>query len=260
MSAPVAAQTAHDYDSCINKDGNVAPDAQVRGCTAIIDPGKESAPNLSSALFNRGRAFTRMKQRALAIADFTQAIRLNPTAQKWIGLGEAYANDKQYDRAIECFSAAIRLDATYSLAFSDRGTAYERVGQYDRAIADHTEAIRLDPNEGDNFNGRCWTLAVSGRDLDQAIKDCNEGLRLSPKDSGIYDSRWLVHLRLKQFDRAIDDYTSALSLNPEFASALYGRGYAKKQKGDVSGSAADVRAAKAIQNDIEEDFARYKLD
>ena len=60
-----------------------------------------------------------------------------------------------------------------------------------------------------------------------------------------------------QFDSAIDDYNSALRFEPKLASALYGRGLAKRKKGDSSGADADIAAAKTIEAKIGNDFARY---
>ena len=41
-----------------------------------------------------------------------------------------------------------------------------------------------------------------------------------------------VYLKMGQFDTAIDDYSSALGFDPKLATALYGRGLAKRKKGD----------------------------
>ena len=64
-------------------------------------------------------------------------------------------------------------------------------------------------------------------------------------------------MKMGQLDTAIDDYNSALQLEPKLASALYGRGLAKLKKGDKIGSDADISAAKKIQAKIEDDFTRY---
>jgi tetratricopeptide (TPR) repeat protein len=60
-----------------------------------------------------------------------------------------------------------------------------------------------------------------------------------------------------QLDAAIDDYSSALRIDPKLASALYGRGLARLKKGDKAGSATDISAAKTIQARIGDDFTRY---
>ena len=56
---------------------------------------------------------------------------------------------------------------------------------------------------------------------------------------------------------AIDDFSSALQLEPKLASSLYGRGLAKLKRGDPTGGNADVAAAKEIEADIAEQFVRY---
>jgi hypothetical protein len=49
-----------------------------------------------------------------------------------------------------------------------------------------------------------------------------------------------------------------LQLKPKLASALYGRGVAKLKNEDAGG-AEDIEAAKAIQADIAEEYARYGM-
>jgi tetratricopeptide (TPR) repeat protein len=93
--------------------------------------------------------------------------------------------------------------------------------------------------------------------LDQALKDCNESLRLRPNDANTLDSRGLVYLKLSNLDKAIDDYDAVVKLNPKAAGSLYGRGIAKQKKGDRAGGKADIVAAKAARPEIAELFVRY---
>ena len=57
----------------------------------------------------------------------------------------------------------------------------------------------------------------------------------------------------------IADYDAALNLNPQLASSRYGRGIAKRQKGDLVGASVDIAAARAIKADVAEDYARYGI-
>jgi len=69
------------------------------------------------------------------------------------------------------------------------------------------------------------------------------------KSGTAFDSRGLVELRLGQYDRAIADYDAALKLNPRTAWSLYGRGLAKRHKGDPSAQ-SDMDAAAAINPEL----------
>jgi tetratricopeptide (TPR) repeat protein len=80
---------------------------------------------------------------------------------------------------------------------------------------------------------------------------------LKPDVAATLDSRGLTYLKMGQWDSAIDDYSSALRLDPKSASSLYGRGLAKLKKGDTTDGNADIAAAKAIEAKIVGDFARY---
>ncbi|MBV9970460.1 MAG: tetratricopeptide repeat protein, partial [Xanthobacteraceae bacterium] len=94
--------------------------------------------------------------------------------------------------------------------------------------------------------------------LDQALADCNESLRLRT-DPYTLDSRGLVHLKLGHYDEAIADYDAVLKTIPDFPDSLYGRGLAKRKRGDAAGSDADLGRAKALRTDIAEEFARYGI-
>jgi hypothetical protein len=54
----------------------------------------------------------------------------------------------------------------------------------------------------------------------------------------------------------VSDYDAALRAEPKLAFALYGRGLARLKNEDTAGE-SDISAAKEIQDDIAEEYARY---
>jgi hypothetical protein len=64
-------------------------------------------------------------------------------------------------------------------------------------------------------------------------------------------------VKLKKLDLALIGFDAAQQANPRYASSLYGRGIAKRLKGDEAGASADIAAAKQISPEIAEDFERY---
>ena len=54
-----------------------------------------------------------------------------------------------YDKAIADFTEAIRLDPNWPRRITTGAIAYGSKGDYDKAIADYTEAIRLDPKDAE---------------------------------------------------------------------------------------------------------------
>jgi tetratricopeptide (TPR) repeat protein len=100
---------------------------------------------------------------------------------------------------------------------------------------------------------------VIAGDLQAALDDCNESLRLEPNAAATFDSRGLAYLKLGKWELAITDYNSALRLSPKLPNALYGRGFAKLKAGDLSGGKTDIVAAKTVEQNIVGEFARYGL-
>ena len=66
--------------------------------------------------------------------------------------------------------------------------------------------------------------------LDEALKNCDEALRLKPDYIAALDSRGLLHLKMGDIDASIADYDAALQLAPKYASSLNGCGLAKNKK------------------------------
>ena len=106
------------------------------------------------------------------------------------------------------------------------------------------------------FNERCWIRGIIG-ELQEALSDCNEAIRLDPNVAVGFDSRGFTYIKLGQWDLAISDFNAALRLDPKLPTALYGRGYAKLKKGEIANAKSDIAAAQAIKKDIEAEYARY---
>jgi tetratricopeptide (TPR) repeat protein/predicted small secreted protein len=174
-----------------------------------------------------------------AIADFTQAIRLDPdNAKAYKERGNAYYIKGDYDRAIADYTQAIRLDPDYALAYHNRGDAYSDKDDYDRAIADYTQAIRLNPDYASAYYSR--GDAYSNKDdYDRAIADYTQVIRLDPDSVSAYYSRGDAYWDKDDYDRAIADYTQAIRLDPDDASAFLWRGHIYDSKGDYDRAIAD---------------------
>jgi tetratricopeptide (TPR) repeat protein len=84
-----------------------------------------------------------------AIADYTQAIKLNPNfAEAYYFRGNSYSyNDS--DKTIADYTEAIRLNPRYVNAYFSRGNAYFWNKDYDKAIADFEAVLKIEPNNAE---------------------------------------------------------------------------------------------------------------
>src|SRR6185295_7823880 len=132
-----------------------------------------------------------------------------------------------------------KLVPNAAVPYYNRGFSYFAKGQYDQAIADYSEAIRLNPRLAVAFNNRCLSRGISGKDLVEALNDCNEALKLLPNNVEARDTRGFIYLKLGDYPVAINEYNASLQLDPNRSRSLYGRGLAKLKSGDKTGGEAD---------------------
>jgi tetratricopeptide (TPR) repeat protein len=254
--ASASAQTAQERAWCEGEDA-VTIDQRIEGCSAVIKAGREKGEKLAEAFNTRGIGYRLKGEYERAIQDYNQAIRINAKfATAYNNRAIAYDTKGDYDRAIADYEQAIKLKPSAETYFN-RGNAYLGKSHYDHAIDDYNQAIKLKPDFAAAFDNRCWARAVVGI-LKPALADCNQALRLMPNNPATLDSRGFVFLKMTNFDAAVSDYDAALRSDPKLAFALYGRGLARLRNDDPSGE-ADVAAAKAIQADIAEEYARYGI-
>jgi tetratricopeptide (TPR) repeat protein len=81
------------------------------------------------------------------------------------------------------------------------------------------------------------------RDLDSAMSDLNEAIRLDPAYACAYSNRGRVYAFKRDFDHAMADYDEAIRIDPGFALAYNNRGDAWFNKGDLDSALADFSAA-----------------
>ena len=277
FTMPAAAAANDDRDVCYTAHGITQSDDKIAACTRVIASGALQGGDLALIYLNRGQSYLDIFEMGRALADFDQAIVLNPAlAAAYDGRGLVYRFHP--DRAIVDFDEAIRLDPNDAKAYVDRGAAYRAKRDTERAVADFDRAIRLAPDDADAYRNRAMAYRAKG-DLDRAIADFSAAIERNPKDqfayldrglayqakgdldhaiadydttiqrvpfSHAYEVRGTAYRQKGEFDRAIADYDQAIKNDPRDAAAYHGRGLARQAKGDMEGGAADLANAHAL--------------
>jgi tetratricopeptide (TPR) repeat protein len=152
-----------------------------RGCTRAIQSGEYRRTGLAWAYYNRGNAYRAKGDFDRAIADYNEAIRLDPKyATAYNNRGTAYSSKGNYDRAIADYNEAIRLKSDFALAYNGRATVWWQKGDYDRAVADNDQAIHLDPGFTGAYTGRGLAYEKKN-DIQHALADFKMALRVPQK-------------------------------------------------------------------------------
>jgi len=200
-----------------------------------------------------------------AVREFDIAVAIAPNdAAAYQQRGEAYFAAQKLAEALADFerceaNAQARTPTFVHACLHGRGKVREASGDAATALVDYDAAVAAKADNAAYRNSACWARATLGQDLDRALTDCNEALRLKPRTAGYLDSRAMVHLRAGRFAQAEADYAAALAAAANrFPHAQYGRGIARLRQGKETGQ-ADIAAATAADGDLPARFAGFGL-
>jgi tetratricopeptide (TPR) repeat protein len=129
-----------------------------------------------------------------------------------------------------------------AVSYFDRGFAKQKKGDLDGAIADYIQAIKLNPKDVSAYNNRGNVKFTKG-DLNGAMADYNQAVRLNPKYAVAYNNLGNVKQKKGDLDGAMTDLNQAIELNPQYGLAYRNRGNVKRKKGDLDGAIADFNRA-----------------
>lgn len=159
----------------------------------VVNCGDEDDPDICSAVIG----FSPLRGSLIAFA--------------YEGRGRIALRHGDFRRAIADFDEAIHLNPNRASLYRDRALARRQNGDLALAIEDYDAAIAHDPKPAAPYHQRALALAATG-DLDRAILSYNTAIRLEPSDPQVRLDRGLAFLARGQADDARADFEAALAL------------------------------------------------
>ena len=135
--------------------------------------------------------------------------------------GEALARAKENQQALAEFDQAIGLDPNNSKALFGRGLLYQGEQQHQLAIDDFTAANGLEPQQSGPLLARAVSYLALNKAREAAL-DLDEALQADPQNEQIWTNRGLAYERLGDRTKAASYYGRAVSLRPGDAAARSG--------------------------------------
>jgi len=171
---------------------------------------------------------------------------------------EAEFEAKEYQQSLADYKKAIALDTTNGNAYEGKGSNEFHLNKYDSALADEFTALRLDPNLK---NVRNWIglIKLEMGDYRGAIEYYNKSIELGG-DAKDYVGRGAAEYHLADYDKAMQDETKALQIDPKVENVYYWRALIKEVIGDYNGSIDDHKKSLEMGGNTGMDYEDLAAD
>lgn len=271
-------------ESCAR--GAYAALQRIEVCTKALAEEGQPPEARASVLNNRGFAYHSQGDDEHAMADYDEAIVLDPgLADAWNNRGALEGGTGDLEAALRDFDAALKIDPTLAKAHLNRALARQALGEADGALQDFEAALKGGGTDGTTpdpraYRGRAELREARGdvagaiEDMDQAIKldpanaaffvvrgrlwgkrgditraiaDDDEAIRLDPNSAGAYNNRCTIFMLRERYKEALADCNAALKIDSSLAAAHFNKGVLVGIGGD--NAAALDEYSKAIEHD-----------
>lgn len=169
-----------------------------------------AALRCASSLARQGRV-----EDAVATVESSLArLKPEPLSESLLEIAQAVASPAQREAVERLFTAALAQYKRPAPLLSAAALFYTQRRQYDRAEAALREAIEKSPAHVPALNNLALHLALSRRNLDEALELVQRAIQIAGEKPGLLDTRAVVQLARGQTDQALADLDRAMALGP----------------------------------------------
>lgn len=217
-------------------------------CLEIIE---KKFPDNADALLKLAELFFLVRQYQKGIDYVNKALKINDRSAKAYYLkGSIYRESGDTTRAVSSLETAIEQDAKFENAFIDLGVMYG-ARKNPIALEYYNNALKINPYNENTIYARAKLLQDIGK-IDEAIIEYKSILQKNKNCENCYYNLGAIYLEVKKDNKtALENFTSAIALNPNSAQAYFARGYTYSKLKDKESAKADYNMCLKIQPNFE---------
>jgi tetratricopeptide (TPR) repeat protein len=161
----------------------------------IISENKECTENLAVAYLKKAQCLLKLEE---------------------LGCFFDSSKEKTQNQAKETIEKALELSPDMAEAIMQMGKLFGSMSKPEDAISMYSRAIEIKPDYAAALNNRsnvyfdCWEKNNCQDNLQKAMTDLTEAIRLRPFDATYYHNRGRDYAKLKEYEKAIADFSYAI--------------------------------------------------
>lgn len=173
----------------------------------------EANPEFLDAYINRGLVNNELGEYDASIKDYDKAIELDKKcALAYNNRGFTKFLQKNYKGALEDYNKAILLNPKFKLALDNKARLFLEV------------CIEDDKDFSEKYYLSLGIAEINCGNFAEGINNLDESLKFNPDSAITYFYKGIAFHSLKQEDAAYENYTKAISLNKNMVDAYFNRG------------------------------------
>ena len=204
----------------------------------------------TSEYIERGISREASSQLEMALADFSNAVELDPSNPlTWKLRGAVYYRLEHYQKAISDLTKAIELDPSRPEPYLYRGNAYGEMDMFSNAIADFNRAREAE--NGDYFENLKQThKAILEGAFQEALARATSAIDERPNDSIAHTYRGIALHGISRFGQAVDAFNIANTIDPDNPAIMFDRGLSNLAQSRPSDAVSDFSSALSLDSSL----------
>lgn len=242
-----AGPTAEEYDELIEKRKEL--ETEVKAINEKLKSDVEAMQKINSVkkAFNDGNNAFKLGQYQQALQYYNKAISLDSTFYSaYYGKGLTLKKMRKYREAAKAHQGAIRHNPTYTQAYVALGKIYADLDKYDDAIETYKKGVGNDPSSAKLYYELGAVYLNNKKDYQKAFQNFSKAVQLNPEYDLAFYSMGVSLTELTRYEQAADALNNALTVTNRrnWASPHYRLAVIYNKQGNPT--AAKEEAVKAL--------------
>jgi tetratricopeptide (TPR) repeat protein len=241
FAEPASADDAKVCGSIYSGDYAYAPqEAQLAACNRWLGLGPKTTAERAKILALRARVYSHLGEHEAAIRDLTEVVRLYPSdPNRYFHRAFAHIEAARYGDAKHDIAQALMLKPADAATLSRVGLYYVFMGEFERAVESYSRAIAIQRDRPELYEDRA-RAHLRMRLWERSLEDINAAIARDPTNLRYLFHRGRTYQAMGDLNRAIEDFTR-LSQDPmKGSSGFLGRAGVYQLKGQWTEALADA--------------------